>query len=209
MGHHPGDREADRRAASGGIVAVFPAGILADGRPTDLVEGDGLGVLAGRAGQRDRRGNLVGEIDHPLEHLHPAHRPADHGGQAVHAEVGHQPLLGAHHVSDGDKRKVQAVAVPRGRVEAGRPGRATATTQAVGAEHCETAGIQRFTRPNDVIPPAGLAVGQPMNPRSMMVPRQSVADQNQVIPCGVEVPVKFIAQCKAGQHRAVVAAKRL
>ena len=44
----------------------------------------------------------------PLQHLHAAHRAADHAEQLVDAEMVDQAHLRVHHVADGDDGKVEA-----------------------------------------------------------------------------------------------------
>ena len=61
----------------------------------------------------------VGEHHPPLEHLHPAHRAADHAGPPVDAERVGQPGLHPHHVADRSP--------PGSASRSGRAGRAAAT----------------------------------------------------------------------------------
>jgi len=58
--HHAGDGQADMRAAAAGVVAVMPLGVLHDGLPPHLVEGDGLRAFPRRRGQRNQRRTNAG-----------------------------------------------------------------------------------------------------------------------------------------------------
>ena len=58
---------------------------------------------------RHQRVHVIGMADAPLQHLHAAHRRADHGDDMVDAELFlHQPVLRFHHVADGELRKSHA-----------------------------------------------------------------------------------------------------
>ena len=105
------------------------------------------------------RADPLRERDRPLEHLHAAHRAADHGVPAADAEVVGQPGLGAHHVADGDDREAAAVRAAVDRVRRRRAGGALAA-----AEHVDctprTSGRCRWPGPGptDALPPAGRGV---------------------------------------------------
>src|SRR3546814_6877050 len=79
----------------------------------NLVEGDVLRGVARRRGDRHRGKDLFGIARRPLQHLHAAHRAADDAEQLVDAEPVDQQLLRAHHVGDGDYRKVERPGLTR------------------------------------------------------------------------------------------------
>ena len=112
LGDHPGHGEAlVGPVARLGVVVVAaaPAWVeldrpAADGAPRDLLRGR----LHAR-GDRDDRAHPLRVHDRPLEHLHPAHRAADHGVPAGDAEVVGEPGLDPDHVADRDDREARAV----------------------------------------------------------------------------------------------------
>ena len=62
-----------------------------------------------RAGDRHDRIDLIGIQDRPLERLHAAERSAGHRGKPLDAELVEKCALRAHHVGDGDDRKIRPV----------------------------------------------------------------------------------------------------
>ena len=89
------------------ITAGAPVRVGHDRLPPDLVEGDVLGRMAGRRGDRHRREHAVGIARRPLQHLHAAHRAADDAEQLLDAEMIDQQLLRPHHVADRDDREIE------------------------------------------------------------------------------------------------------
>ncbi len=85
--------------ALGMIAAAAPVGIGHHGLPADLVEGDVLGRMDGRRGDRHGGEDALGIARRPLQHQHAAHRAAGDAEQAVDAEVVEEHRLGAHHVA--------------------------------------------------------------------------------------------------------------
>ena len=96
-----------RRAAGAVVVALLPVRIGHDRVAGDRVPGHALRLQRVRAGDRDDRVDLIRVEHRPLERLHAAERAAGHGGQPRDAELVEQRPLGAHHVGDGDHRKVR------------------------------------------------------------------------------------------------------
>jgi hypothetical protein len=70
-----------------------------DGLASHFVEGDLLGAVARGGGDRDGADHGIGVSGSPLQRLHPAHRSAGDGEQALDAEGIDQHLLQAHHVA--------------------------------------------------------------------------------------------------------------
>jgi hypothetical protein len=71
------------------------------------VKGDVLRRVARRAGQRQGGEDALGIARGPLQHLHAAHRAAGDRKQRSDAEMIEQHRLGAHHVADGNDRKIE------------------------------------------------------------------------------------------------------
>ena len=133
VGHHTGDGEAHARTAALRVVAVVPLRILHDGLAAHLVEGDALGVLAGGRRHREQAAHKSGIFDAPLQHLHPAHRAAEHAVQTGEPEVIAKDFLRAHHVAHGRKRKRDAVRPARLGIERRRAAAALVTAEDIGA----------------------------------------------------------------------------
>ena len=118
---HARDREALSRAlAELGIFSAAPVGVGHHRLPADFVEGDVLRRMPRGAGDRHGGEDALRKARRPLQHLHAAHRAAEHAEQRVDAEPVDQHRLRAHHVADGDDGKVEAVGLPVfGSIEAG------------------------------------------------------------------------------------------
>ena len=129
--------------------------------------------MAGRAGDADGREEPLRIVGRPLQNLHAAHGPADHGEQGLDAEVIDQHGLGPHHVGDGDDRKGQTPGLAGPGVNGGGARRAHAAADHIGADDEMPLGIQRQTRTHHLGPPTGLAVGR-MQSRHMLVAGERV-----------------------------------
>ena len=90
------------------IFAALPVGIGHDRLAAHFVERDVLRGMARGAGDRHRRAHALGIGRRPLQHLHAAHRAADDAQQLLDAQRVEQHGLRAHHVADGDQRKIAA-----------------------------------------------------------------------------------------------------
>ena len=123
-------RPLDGRGAVQLIFAALPVGIGHDRLAAHFVEGDVLRRMARGAGDGHHGAHAVGIGRRPLQHLHAAHRAADHRQQLVDAQMLDQPLLRPHHVADGDQRESQALGLAGGRIDLGRAGRAHAAAHA-------------------------------------------------------------------------------
>ena len=115
----------------------------------------------------------------PLQHLHAAHRAAGDREQRVDAEMVEQHRLRAHHVADGDDRKIEAPRLAGLRIGRGRPGRAHAAADHVRADDEIALGVDRLAGADHGLPPARLA-GDRMHVGDMLVAGQRVADQDGV-----------------------------
>ena len=128
------------------VAALRPVGIGHHGLPADLVEGDVLRGVPGRGGDRHGREHAVAVARGPFQHLHAAHRAADHAEQLLDAEVIDQRHLRVDHVADGDDGKVDAPGLAGVGVDAGGAGRAHAAAEHVGADDEEAVGVDRLAR---------------------------------------------------------------
>ena len=135
--------------------------------------------MLGAGGDQDRGEDALRIARRPFERQHAAHRAADDAEQAVDAEMVEQHGLGAHHVGDGDDRKVDAPGRAGGRIGRGRPGRAHAAADHVRADDEETVGVDRLARSDHGVPPAGPS-GDRMDGRDMLVAGQRMADEDGV-----------------------------
>jgi hypothetical protein len=141
--------------------------------------------------------------DGPFQHLHAAHRAADHAEQVGDAEPVDEPGLGAHHVADGDHRKVQPVGAAGGGIDRCRPGRAEAAADDVRADDEIAVGVDRLAGADDGFPPAGLARHR-MTAGHVLVAGQRMADQHRVGAIGVQPTIGLIGDVERGEHAAIV-----
>ncbi len=139
------------------IAPAAPVRIGHHRLPPDFVEGDVLRRVPRSGRQRGGREDAVWIARSPLQHLHPAHRAADHGEERVDAEMVDQGRLRADHVADGDEGEIEPVGRARRRIGRGRPGGAQAAAQHVRADDEEAVRVDRPARSDQHLPPAGLA----------------------------------------------------
>ncbi len=133
-GHARDGEPAMRLRALVEIAPAAPVRIGHHGLAAEFVERDVLRRMARRAGDRHRREHALGIGRGPLQHLHAAHRAADHAEQRVDAETVEQHGLRAHHVGNGDDRKIQPPRLAGRGIGRGRTGRAHAAADHVGAD---------------------------------------------------------------------------
>ncbi len=101
-----GDLHADIRRASGAVVvAVAPVRIGLDRGDLVALGADLVGGRTGADRQHQRRPDVVGIGDHPLQRAGTAHRPADHRGHLGDAERRESGDVGLHLVAHGNQRK--------------------------------------------------------------------------------------------------------
>ncbi len=111
---------AMRMGACSKIAAAAPVRIGHHRLTAEFVERDVLRRVPRRAGDRQRGEHALRIGRGPLQHLHAAHRSADDREQRVDAELIEQHRLRAHHVGNGDDRKIQPHSLPvAGLIEAG------------------------------------------------------------------------------------------
>ena len=115
----------------------------------------------------------------PFQHLHAAHRSADHAEQVGDAQVIEQCRLGAHHVAHGHHRKAQVPRLAGRRIAGERAGRAHAAAQHIDADDEVVRRIEHLARPDQALPPAFLA-GHRMLFGHELVEGQGMADQDGV-----------------------------
>ena len=144
----------------------------------------------------------------PLQHLHAAHRSAGDGEQRVDAEMVEQHRLRAHHVADGDDRKFETVGLAGLRIDRGRPGRAHAAADHVGADDEIALGVDRLAGTDHGFPPAVLP-GHRMHARDMLVAGQRMADQDGVAALGIEPAIGLVGDLERRQLDAGIELERL
>ena len=160
------------------------------------------------AGDRQRRENALGIGRGPLQRLHAAHRAADHAEQRVDAEAVEQHGLRAHHVGNGDDREIQPPRLAGGGIDRGRPGRAHAAADHVGADDEVAVGVERPAGADHGVPPAGLA-GHRMHIGDMLIAGQRMADQNGVGAIGIEVAIGLVGDLERREIDAAIELQRL
>ena len=134
----------------------------------------------------------------PLQHLHAAHRAARHREQRVDAEMVEQHRLGAHHVAHGDNRKIEPPWHAGGGIGRGRPGRAHAAADHVGADDEIALGVDRLAGPDHGLPPSGLA-GHRMTIHGVLIAGKRVADENGVTALGIERAVCLVGDLEGAK----------
>ncbi len=144
----------------------------------------------------------------PLQRLHAAHRAADHAEQRLDAEPVDQHGLRAHHVGNGDDRKIQPPQFAGGGIGRGRPGRAHAAADHVRADDEVTVGIERAAGTDHGFPPAGLA-GHRMDVGDVLIAGQRMADQDGVGAIGIELAIGLIGDLERREIDAAIELQRL
>ena len=173
------------------IVATAPIGVSHHRLPPDFVERDILRGMESRRRDRHRREAAFAIARRPLQHLHAAHRTANHREQLGDTEMIDQAFLRCHHVADGDDGKVEPIGPTRRRIDRGGASRSHATADDIGADDVEPVGIDGFARPDQNLPPAGLFRYR-VHVGDVLVARQGVADQDGVRFVGVELAVGLV-----------------
>ena len=140
------------------IAPAAPVGVRHDRLPADLVEGDVLRGMARRRRDRKSGEDAVGIGRRPLQHLHAAHRTAGHAKQRLDAEMIDQERLRAHHVGDGDDRKVEAVGLACFRIDGRGARRAHAAAKDIRTNNEKPVGVERPAWADHCLPPAGRPV---------------------------------------------------
>ncbi len=143
-----------------------------------------------------------------MQHLHAAHRAADHGKELLDAERVDELLLRAHHVADGDDRKAEIPRAAGGGIELGRAGRAHAAADDIGADEEIALGVEHLAGADENVPPAGLA-GHRMRLGDILVAGQRMADQDRVRAVGIELTVGLVCDVIGGESLAGIERERL
>lgn len=185
------------------IAPAAPVGIGHHRLAADLVEGDVLRGMAGGGGDRHGGEHPLGIAHRPLQHLHAAHRAADHGKQRLDAEMVEQHRLGADHVADRHQRQVEAPAPAGRRIGRGRSGGAEAAAEHIGADYEEAVGVDRPAGADEQRPPAGLA-GQRVARGDILVAGQGVADENGVAAVLVQRAIGLVGDLPGIEHGAAI-----
>ena len=190
------------------IAALAPVGIGHHRLAADLVKGDVLRGVARGAGDRHRREHAVLIGCRPFQHLHAAHRAAEHREHVGNAEMIEQAGLRPHHVGDGDDGKVEPVRAPGGGIDGARPGRAHAPADDIGAQHEIAIGVDRLAGPDHGVPPAGLA-GDGMDVGDVLIAGQRMAHQHEVGLGGIEFAIGLIGDGKRRKLGPAIERQRL
>ncbi len=190
------------------IAPVVPIGIGHHRLPAELVKRDVLRRMARRAGGRHRREHALRIGRRPLQHLHAAHRAADHAQQCLDLQPIEQHSLRTHHVGDSDDGKIQPPRLAGGRIGRGRAGRAHAAADHVRADDEVLFGIERPAGTDHDFPPAGFA-GQRMRIGDVLIERQRVADQDHVGAIGVQFAIGLIGDLERREIDAAIELQRL
>ena len=196
-------RATDRPAARQLVTVVVPAAPLRIGHDrlaADLVEGDRLRRLLGRRGDGDQAVRALRVGDGELQGLHAAHRAADRGQQLGDAELVEQQHLHVDHVGDRDDRERRAEGLARGRVDAGRTGRAVAAAQHVRADHEVAVGVERLARADQHVPPAQALVVGLVTAGDVGIARERVGDEHGVVAALVERAVGLVGDRDGAQR---------
>ena len=188
------------------IIAVLPLGIGHDRLPADFVESNILRRMAGRAGYDQCGTDPFRPVGGEGQRLHPAHRSADHAVQLLDPQRIKDAHLRPHHVADGDHWKAHGIGLAIG-AKAGRPGRAIAAAQHIGADHEEPVGIDRLARPDHPHPPTRLA-GNRMRAGHALIAGQGMEDHHRVRFCGVKRAVSLIGHAHAAQRLPAIKGER-
>ena len=209
VGGHAGHGQAFFRPHAGDLIGPAPPVRVGHDRlAADLVEGDVLGRMPRRRADAHRAEQLLRIVRRPLQHLHPAHRAADHGEQGVDAQRLDQHRLGADHVGDGDHRERQAIGIPGPRIDRGRTRRSHAAADDIGADDEIALRVQRQARTHDPAPPAGLAGGG-IGPGGVLIHGQGVADQDGVGLARVQPAIGLVSDIQRFEPGAGVQAQAL
>ena len=101
----------------------------------------------------------VRPLEGDLEGHHPAERAAGDEGEAPDPQRVEERPLGPGLVARGDGREGRPVGLPGPRVDIGRPGRAVAAAEQVGAEDADPGRVEGPPRPDERRPPVAGRVG--------------------------------------------------
>ena len=143
----------------------------------------------------------------PAQHLVPTERPPDDRAKMRNAEQINEALLHVDHVLHGHEREVAAVRLAGFRIDRDGPGRATAAAENVRANHEEALGIEGLTRADHTFPPAEIVVG--VVTCRVRVSCDRMADEDRVVPLGVQGAVGFVGNLDAREYLAVTKLQRL
>jgi hypothetical protein len=113
--------------------------------------------------------------------------------------VDQQPLR-PHEVLHRDQRERLPPGTPGRRVDAARPGAASAAAERVGADDEILVCIERATGADHRLPPTGLGVGGIVSSGSVRVAGERMDQQDGVIPRSIQRPIGLVDQIERGQR---------
>ena len=211
MADHARDAHAAVGPAPGAVVVTaLPVRVGRDRVARDRVPRDALRLDRVGAGDRDDRVDLIGVEDRPLERLHAAERSARNGREPLDAELVEERALRPHHVGDGDDGEVRPVRLAGRRVDGRRPGRPAAPSEQVRGDDEVAVGVERLAGADHAVPPAeplaagtvtvfgaeavaGALLGRRLREaRGVRVAAQRVTDEDHVVACRRERPVRLV-----------------
>ena len=144
-----------------------------------------------RRGNRNRAAQHLREHRQPAQHLHSAHRAARHRKQLRNAEMVNQAFLTVHHIFNRNQREREAIRLLRRGIDAGRPGRAFAAAEHIGANDKILVRVERLAGANHVIPPARLFVAF-VKSGGMSVAGKGMQNQDRVRFIRIQRAIRFV-----------------
>ena len=134
---------------------------------------------------------LILKYVRPFQRLHTAHGAARYAQQTFNPQRIHQHFLQPDHIPNREHGKRHRIGEARRGVNGTRPGSSLTPTQHIRANDEIAVGIESFSRPDHVVPPAWPARFV-ANAGGMGVARESVGDEYCVRTQVVQLPPCFI-----------------
>jgi hypothetical protein len=198
--------DQDRFGPSPVIPAAVPLGV--SGEPSLQLGQALLDIL--RLGRGDHRNDAIHElrvVDCPLEGLVAAIRWTGNGDEMLDTERFEQRLLSRDDVAHSDSRKGESVGLARLRVDARAVARAKGRAQHVRGHNKKPVGVDRFTGPDQPVPPARQIAVCRIAPGCVMAAGVAVSNQRRVPAIGGEPAIGLVNDFRLGQDGAILQAK--
>src|SRR6185312_17033209 len=112
----------------------------------------------------------LGKIKCPLQSLHSAKTATSHSGKLVDAQIISEADLCLYPVFHCHNRKIRAVTLSDLGIDTRRAGGSMTTAQVVYPDYEKFLGIDRFARPDHIVPPASTLGVIVVKTCEMMVP---------------------------------------
>ena len=201
-------RDAPRQAHAGVgsspgvvVVAALPVGIAGDGPDLGGLDADLVGGRPCARRQHQRRADPLWSGDHPFQRPHPAHRPAQHGGEPLEAETIGGRCLDGDLVADRDVGETGSVRSPVGGRRR-RTGGAPAATEDVHREHAPPVGVERGSGSDQRAPPTRGGMIGPGRAGHVRVAGEGVEHEHDVVVAGADRTPALHADGHGRQHAA-------